>query len=196
MLNALTCNNSRVLTPTEADQIRAVIEKPTSLALYDLMLYTGLRLSEVKQLADNPGIFDQERRTITIRSGKVKASQLSRNVCLSDKGVLAVEAYLKTPSVPSSPHVWQANLIRWSQRARLLAIPGHEQSNNPTGITVRTTRKSWESWLLAAYPEKVINITLSQGHTETTALRHYFNISFTAAERETIRDQVTGWGCL
>lgn len=193
MVNALTCNSSRILTPDEADRIRAVIEKPTSRALYDLMLYTGLRLVEVKQLSDNPAIFDPERRTITIKSGKVKASQLSRNVCLSDRGMQAVVQYLKNPSVPSSSHVWQSNLIRWAQRARLQALPGQEQSNNPSGITVRTSRKSLESWLLAAYPEKVINIVLSQGHNETTALRHYFNIAFTAAEREAIREQVKGW---
>ena len=196
MVNALTCNSSRILTPAEADAIRSVIEKPTSRALYVLMLYTGLRLVEVKQLSDNPAIFDLERRTITIKSGKVKASQLSRNVCLSDRGMQAVVQYLKNPSVPSSSHVWQSNLIRWAQRARLQALPGQEQSNNPSGITVRTTRKSLESWLLASYPEKVINIVLSQGHNETTALRHYFNISFTMAERETIRAQVIGWSCL
>ena len=89
----------------EAYQTRAVIEKPSARALYNLMLYTGLRLAEVKQLTENPGIFDQERRTITIKSGKAKASQISRNVCLSDKGLLAVEEYLKTPSVPKSPSV-------------------------------------------------------------------------------------------
>ena len=193
--SALTCNNSRVLTPEEADRIRTVIEKPSSRALFDLMLYTGMRLSEVVQLRDSPAIFDQERRTITIKSGKAKATQISRNVCLSDKGLLAVEEYLKNPSVPSSPHVWQANLIRWAQRARLKALPGQEQSGNPTGITVRTSRKSWESWLLAAFPEKVINIVLSQGHTEATALRHYFNISWTQGEREAIKEQVKGWGC-
>ncbi len=193
--SALTCNSSRVLTPEEAYQTRAVIEKPSARALYDLMLYTGLRLAEVKQLAENPGIFDQERRTITIKSGKAKASQISRNVCLSDKGLLAVEEYLKTPSVPKSPSAWQNNLIRWAQRARLTTLPGQEQSSNPTGITVRTSRKTWESWLLAAYPDKVINIVLSQGHTETTALRHYFNISWTQAEREAIKEQVKGWGC-
>ena len=193
--SALTCNSSRVLTPEEAYQTRAVIEKPSARALYDLMLYTGLRLAEVKQLAENPGIFDHERRTITIKSGKAKASQISRNVCLSDKGLLAVEEYLKTPSVPKSPSVWQNNLIRWAQRARLTTLPGQEQSSNPTGITVRTSRKTWESWLLADYPDKVINIVLSQGHTETTALRHYFNISWTQAEREAIKEQVKGWGC-
>ena len=195
MVTALTCNGSRVLTPDEATRIRAVIEKPSSRILYDLMLQTGLRLSEVKQLRDNPAIFDEERRTITIKSGKAKASQISRNVCLSTKGMQAVVAYLKLPSVPSSPHVWQANLIRWAQRARIQALPGQEQSGNPCGITVRTTRKTWESWLLAEFPDKVINITLSQGHTETTALRHYFNISFTPQERETIKDEVHGWNC-
>jgi len=195
MPNALTCNSSRVLTPGEADQIRSVIEKPSLRVIYDLMLYTGLRFVELEQLADNPGIFDQERRTITIKSGKSMASQKSRNVCLSDRGMLAVVEFLKNPSVPSSSHLWQENLIRWSRRARLQHVPGQEESNNPTGITVRTTRKSWESWLLASYPEKIVNITLSQGHTETTALRHYFNISFTPVEREAIKEQVKGWGC-
>lgn len=193
MPNALTCNGSRILTPAEAHGMRSVIEKPSSRALYDLMIYTGLRLSEVKQLADNPGIFDPDRRTFTIKSSKVKASQLSRNVCLSDKGLDAVEAYLKKPSVPSSSQVWQANLIRWAQRARLQAIPGREQSSNPRGITVRTSRKTWESWLLSAYPDKLPYITLSQGHNETTALRHYLNISFTTAEREAIKNEVCGW---
>ena len=196
VISALTCNNSRILTPTEADGIRGVISKPSSRALYDLMLFTGLRLVEVKQLAANPAIFDQDRHTLTIKSGKVKASQVSRNVCLSDRGLAAVREYLKNPSVPNSSHVWQENLIRWCERARLSPIPGKEHTANPAGVTVRTTRKSWESWLLSAYPDKLPYITLSQGHTETTALRHYLNISFTAEEREAIKEQVQGWGCI
>jgi integrase len=196
MPKALDCNGSRVLTPIEADAIRAVIEKPSSRALFDVLLYTGLRLVEVKQLRDNPNIFDSERKTLTIRSGKAKATQKRRNVCLSDRGLVAVQEYLKNPSVPNSPSAWQMNLIRWAQRAHLVAIPGQEQSNNPAGITVRTTRKSWESWLLEAYPENIVKITLSQGHTETTALRHYFNISFLEEEKEAIKEQVKGWACL
>ena len=196
MTSALTCNSSRILTPIEATNIRNVISKPSSRALFDLMLYTGLRLSEVKQLAGNPAIFDQERRTVTIKSGKVKASQLSRNVCLSDRGMLAVQEYLKNPSVPNSSTAWQTNLIRWAQRSRMQAIPGQEGSGNPYALTVRTTRKSWESWLLATFPDKLPYITLSQGHSETTALRHYLNISFTQAERADIQREVRGWGCL
>jgi len=196
MTSALQCNSSRILTVDEANRIRAVIEKPSSRALFDLLLCTGMRLSEVKQLRDNPAIFDQERRSIVIKSGKTQASQAGRNVCLSDKGMQAVKAYLALPSVPGSPTGWQKNLIRWAQRARLTALPGHEISGNPTGITVRTSRKSLESWLLSAHPDKLPYIVLSQGHNEMMSIRHYLNIAFTAAERADIQREVRGWGCL
>ena len=52
--SALTCNSSRVFTPIEADKIRDVIEKPSSKALFNLMLYTGLRLAEVQQADKQP----------------------------------------------------------------------------------------------------------------------------------------------
>ena len=68
--SALTCNSSRVLTPIEADKIRDVIEKPSSKALFNLMLYTGLRLAEVQQLQTTRDIrpgsqdhHDQERQS-------------------------------------------------------------------------------------------------------------------------------------
>lgn len=196
MVSALQCNNSRILTPAEADAIRTVISKPSSRKLFDLLLFTGLRLSEVKQLRDNPAIFDRDRRTIAIKSTKTEATQKGRNVCLSDIGVMAVEAYLTFPTVPSGPHVWQSNLIRWAKRAGLQPIPGKEHTANPAGITVRTTRKSWESWLLAARPDLFPFVVLSQGHNEMMAIKHYLNISFTQAEREAIKEKVVGWGCL
>lgn len=196
MTTALQCNSSRVLTVDEANRIRAVIEKPTSKALYDLLLHTGMRLSEVKQLADNPAVFDKDRRSIAIKSGKAAARQSGRNVCLSDKGVLAVQAYLDNPSVPASPGAWQKNLIRWAQRARLTALPGQEQSNNPTGITVRTSRKTLESWLLAAHPDKFPFIVLSQGHNEMVSIKHYLNMTWTKEERAAIKSEVIGWSCL
>ena len=195
-MNALTCNGSRVLTPDEVDRIRKVISKPSSRALFDLLLYTGLRLSEVKQLMDNPQLFDQERRTITIRSGKAKATQRSRNVTLSENGIEAVKAYLLNPTAPNSPTAWQMNLIRWSRQAHLQVITGvapDSGGSNPYGITVRTSRKSWESWLLTAFPDRAVYIALSQGHTESTALRHYLNLSFTQAEKDTILKEVRGW---
>lgn len=194
MVSALTCNGSRVLTPGEATSIRRVISKPSNRALFDLMLYTGLRLEEVRQLIEHPEIFDEERRLLVIKSGKAKASQKSRNVILSDKGVEAVRAFLQAPKMPASSSAWQTNLIRWSKIAGLSPLPGRsEEGGNVYGITVRTSRKSLESWLLTAYPDRAAWIALSQGHTETTALGHYLNVSFTDQERSDILGEVRGW---
>jgi len=194
MASALTCNGSRVLTPGEADSIRRVISKPSNRALFDLMTYTGLRLEEVRQLVEHPEIFDEERRLLVIKSGKAKASQKSRNVILSDKGVEAVRAFLQAPKMPASSSAWQTNLIRWSKIAGLSPLPDRPgEGGNVYGITVRTSRKTWESWLLTAYEEKAVKIALSQGHTESTALGHYLNLSFTDQERESIVEEVRGW---
>ena len=194
MVSALLCNGSRVLTPAEASAIRSAISKPSSRALFDLLLYTGLRFAEARQLADNPAIFDESRGTLSIRSMKPSAKQSGRNVILGEKGIAAVREFLKMGAkVPANVTSWQVNLIAWCKAARLSPLPTVPEKGNPYGITARTTRKSWESWLLAACPDQIVRITLSQGHSETVALHHYLNVSFTAAERETIAAEVVGW---
>lgn len=194
MTSALTCNGSRVLTPGEAALIREVISKPTNRALFDLMIYTGLRLEEVRQLIAVPEIFDEERRRLVIKSGKDKATQKERDVKLCDKGIEAVKAFNKAPKMPSSSSAWQMNLIRWCKAAGITPLPGRaDDSGNIYGVTVRTSRKTLESWLLTAYPDRAAWVALSQGHTETTSLRHYLNLSFTDEERAAIPDEVRGW---
>jgi len=194
MVSALICNGSRVLTPGEATSIRRVISKPSNRALFDLMLYTGLRLEEVRQLVEHPEIFDEERRLLVIRSRKVKATQKTRNVDLSDRGMEAVRAFLQAPKMPASSSAWQTNLIRWSKIAGLTPLPDRSgEGGNEYGITVRTSRKTWESWLITAYPNRAVEIALCQGHTESVAIRHYLNCSFTPGERSDIQEEVRGW---
>jgi hypothetical protein len=85
------------------------------------------------------------------------------------------------------------NLIHWSLRARLAHLPGYKADTNSTGITVHTPRKTWESWPLAAHPNKLPDIVLSQGHNEMVSIRHYLNIAFTPEERAAIMAEVEGW---
>lgn len=192
-MNALQVNGSRILSPAEAATIRSVIRKPSNRALFDLLLYTGLRFVEIRQLAETPEIYDRERRLLSIRSGKSRATQKYRNVILCNKGVVAVERYLQNPKLPASSSAWQTNLIRWCRQAGVSELPGRRGSN-PYGITVRTSRKTLESWLLSAYPNKISWVALSQGHTESVSLRHYLTAGFTNGEREAIRGEVKGWG--
>ena len=195
MVSALISNGSRVLTPEEVSSIRRVISKPSNQALFDLMIYSGLRLEEVRQLVDCPGIFDEERGSIVIRSGKAKATQKTRNVILSDKGVEAVRAFLQAPKMPATSSAWQTNLIRWSKIAGISPLPDRSgEGGNVYGITVRTSRKTWESWLITAYPNRAVEIAMSQGHTESIAIKHYLNCNFTKEEKSGILDEVHGWG--
>lgn len=194
-MTALVCNGQRVLTPDEVKSIQNVITKPSSRALFDLMLYTGLRLSEVKQIVDNPGIFDEKRKIITIRSSKKEATQKTRNVHLCDNGITAIKAFIQNPKIPSSPSAWQMNLIRWCKSARIEPLAGRNvtETGNIYGITVRTTRKTLESWLLTAYPDRSVYVALSQGHTVLVQLQHYLNLSWTEEEIENINVLVNGW---
>ena len=110
---------------------------------------------------------------------------------LTDEGAKHSYTFSGT-TVPAHVTSWQQNLIAWSA-ARLSPLPTPPAAGNPYGITARTIRKSWESWLLAACPDQIVRITLSQDHTETIALRHSINVAFNAGEREAIVAEVIGW---
>ena len=153
-----------------------------------------MRLTEVKQLIMNPKLFDEERKSMLIKSTKKEAKQKTRNVILNPKGIEAVKEFLKNPYYPSSPFVWQKNLIRWCRNAHLEELQIVEHESNPYGITVRSTRKTWESWLIAVYREEIVMVTSSQGHKETTAIAHYIGLNFTEAEYQDICEEVEGWG--
>jgi integrase len=194
MSSAITVNGSRVLAPHEVYALRSVISKPSLLALFNLLLYTGMRLTEVKQLINNPKLFDEERKSILIKSTKKEAKQKTRNIILNQKGIDAVKEFLKNPYYPSSPFVWQKNLIRWCRAAHLEESKDYEYETNPYMITVRTTRKTWESWLVAAHEDKFIKIVSSQGHKESTAITCYIGYNFTEDEYHHICGEVSDWG--
>jgi len=63
-----------------------------------------------------------------------------------------------------------------------------------TAICPKSTRCTWEAWLIHTYPPRVFEICLSQGHDETTSLNHYMGIGFTPMEKEQIKQWVEGWG--
>lgn len=54
------------------------------------------------------------------------------------------------------------DLRRWTLRAKL----------DPIGLSPKTTKKTWESWLVTSYPHIAYDVFLSQGHTEMTSVRH------------------------
>jgi len=139
--------------------------------LLDGMLFTGMRGEEFWRFLQHPEWFDHDRGVIHLPPAAVlkkKAKQKERDIYPSNWGLTVIERLFDYELRKISRISWRATLIRASKRANL----------SPEGITLKMTRKTWESWLVASYPAMTLQIALSQGHSSLTALNHYVNIAF------------------
>ena len=146
-------------------------------------ILSGLRYVEAQRVQGNPDWV--EGRFIHLpeeAQRKAKRTQLERWVKLSDKGKTLIRFFFKTPPLPDWK-TWVENLDRWAGREGL----------DPTGLSVKSTIKTWESWLLSQHPERTLEIMLSQGHDETTSIRHYAGLPFTKADKDAMIEWTAGW---
>ncbi|OLE74583.1 hypothetical protein AUG19_08405 [archaeon 13_1_20CM_2_54_9] len=173
----------RILRPVEYEQLRegaATLENQTR---SDALLLTGLRYIEAQRLQTNPKWVDG--RFIHLPPSaqrKAKRQQRERWVRLSSKGASLLPYFFKTKPLPIWKG-WTQNMERWATKAGL----------DPAGLGPKTLRKSWESWLVASYPERVLEVFLSQGHTQMTALSHYLGLPFTQGDKGAMLEYVGGW---
>lgn len=217
---AILKNKVRVLTPDEYEGLLEVITKDSLKKLVRVLLLTGMRYAEVLRLKSNcQGCFQPDRKVIHFKSGKKAAVHSERYIHLTREGVEAVQAFLadERADYPSTQGI-TINLMRWGQLAGLEASPELEgqtyhqdkkdsktgevssagwneglERKNVWGLSVKSFRKSWESWLAVTYPERLELIAASQGHLTGTALAHYLAVPFSPAEKEQIRTYTAGW---
>ena len=147
-------------------------------------LLTGMRYVELQRFQKRPQWFDGEFIHLPEEAVlKQERKQKNRVVILNPLARTIVGYFLDITQPLPVWQTWKDNLRRWAVKGQL----------NPTGIGVRTTRKTWESWCLASYPNDIIKLTLSQGHTSITALQHYLVVGFNAVDLEEMREFVEGW---
>ena len=173
----------RILRPTEYELLRTGARTLENQTRLDTLLLSGLRYVEGQRLHANPDWVDG--RFIHLpewAQRKAKRKQRERWVKLSDKGKTVLPFFFKTKPLPDWK-VWTDNLQRWAVRAGL----------DPRSLGVKSTRKSWESWLLAQHPERTMEIVLSMGHDEVTSVRHYAGLPFTKADKEAMVEWTSGW---
>ena len=172
----------RILRPSEWDTIRDAMDMDTK-RISTSLLVTGMRYAELQRFRENPEWLDG--KFIYLPRGsmlKVKAKQKERAIRLSDMGKTLIKDLFQTPyPMPALP-AFDMKLRRLSKRA----LEGPPINN-------KTFRKTWESWLVFYYPDKALQIALSQGHTTTTQYEHYLNIPFDEDDRREMRKWVEGW---
>jgi len=174
-------NNVRIFRPNEIRKFIDAIPKNINRERFEVLLYTGCRYTE---LVDAQGKKERiDNNFIRIKNTKAKVKDKFRYVRLNNQGLRAVDYFMRHKNFLPSYITWNENLKRWANFAKL----------NPEGISVKSTRKTWESWLVTMYPTQITQIFLSMGHESTTALQHYLQLPFTETDKEEMKYYTDGW---
>ena len=175
---------TRVFRPNEFKALLDGCPKIEYKTMLQALLYTGMRYVELQRFQKYPSWFDGDFIHLPKEaSRKKKRTQRERWVRLNNQGKMIVQYFSQLKRPLPSYQSWNDNLRCWANRANL----------DPEGLSVKSTRKTWESWLMFNYPSQMASITLSQGHTQITSLEHYVNMPFTEEDRIRIKNYVEGW---
>lgn len=175
---------TRILRPREYQRLLDGCPKIDYKTMLQALLYTGMRYVEMQRFQKHPDWFDGEFIHLPPEASlKKKRKQRERWVRLNNQGKMIIGYFLNVKTRMPSYQSWNMNLGCWAKRAFI----------NPEGISVKSTRKTWESWLMFCYPQVMAMIILSQGHTQIISIQHYINMPFTEADRNEILKYVEGW---
>lgn len=174
----------RILRPKEYEVLLKCCKKPHHRTMLQALFYTGMRYIEMQRFQKYPSWFDGEFIHLPrMADRKVKRTQRERFVRLNNAGRMAVEYFLRLREPLPAYQNWRDNMRRWGSQAGL----------NPQGLGVKTTRKTLESWLIFFYPEKMVQVTQSQGHNVITSVEHYLSMPFTEVDKVQMKSYIEGW---
>lgn len=181
MTDLILKGRTRILRPSEVRAIVNAIPKNEYKDKFEALLYSGARYSEMKYLFNHPRCL--LTNTIKMPSFKKRARFQERYIKLNSPGIRAVSYFLRSKKNLPSYVTWKENLERWAKLANV----------DPKGIGPKTTRKTWESWLVTQFSNQLEHIFLSQGHTQMVALKYYLMIPFTEEDKEDMKFYTDGW---
>lgn len=183
-MNPIIITGVRVLRPSECKDVIAVIPKRYHSTMFKALLYSGGRYVEMQRLQRHPEWFDGNFVLLPeMAMRKAKRKQKERWIRLNPLGREIVSNFLELDRKLPTWNTWDRNLTRWAIKAGL----------DPDNFSVKTTRKTWESWLVFYYPERLTEILLSQGHNIVTSIRHYLGLPFTEQDKQEMKEFVEGW---
>ena len=174
----------RILRPKEYEQLKRVMS-PNERILIDGLLTTGMRWIEAERFWRAPGWLDKKFINLPEgANGKKRAEYAERTIRLSDYGQKAVPAFLNNLTTMPTRGTWDWVIKERAKSAHL----------DPVHLCAKTTRKTWESWLVFYFGEKVLtNVQLSQGHIAATQVKHYLGMAFYEEEKEGMAKYVDNW---
>ena len=171
----------RILTPSEYEALRKNTPKYSHRLIIDSLLFTGARYSELKWVFANLTSFDPINRAIKL-PGKATKTKKARVIHLTPTYTKTLDDFVRSGQELKIPDQvsMNRNLKRWSN---VIERPP----------TVKTFRKTWESWLLFVGFHSM-PVALSQGHKEIISYDHYANLDpRLKSEVDKVKRYTEGW---
>jgi integrase len=178
----------RILTVKEYEDMKNAIPKDSHKTIFEIMMVTGMRYIEVQRLHDHQEWYNEKKNLIhlpTEAQKKVKRRQLERTIHPLPSMFNHVLKSFWSNERPPATTTWDRDVKRWAELADI----------NPFGISAKVTRKTLESWTIAAGMIES-TVCLRQGHDSLTSMRHYQGLAFSDDELRDIKKQLTAWGLL
>ena len=191
-----------ILRPGECKRLIEALPKKDYKTIFRALLFSGMRYIEMQRFQKHPSWFDNEFINLPKESvHKHKRTQLERSVRLSPIGKMAIEHFTELRLTMPTYQSWNSNLACWAYHAELHGAEKYinlNKKNRPTEyrcpkLSVKSTRKTYESWLVFYYPTRLTEILLSQGHNHITSIKHYLNMPFNQHDKIDMKDFVEGW---
>lgn len=160
------------LTDEDVEDIREVLQNPREKALFELMLSTGMRVSEIVHL--NIGDIDLQRKRVTIWGQK---SSKYRTGMLNPKAVKALQSYIGSRAGDEPLFYSERGHRRlskeWIQKmAKDIAVRG---GITRVKVTVHVYRKTFAS-VLYRKTQDVLLVSKLLGHSKTDLTVQYYLI--------------------
>jgi len=176
--------NTRLFRPNEIKVLVDAIPKTEYRDKFEALFFTGARYSEMRWLYKHKKAFDGKNIRIPTHQFKPKAVHSERYIRLNTNGRRAVEYFLRgNKNLPEHYSDWIRNLRRWCTMGNI----------DSKGVTTKSTRKTWESWLVSKYPKQLEYIFLSQGHSSLTALKFYLMLPYDEEDMKQMDYYTDGW---
>jgi len=198
-------SNVRIFRPCEIIQIQNSIPRTIDRERFDVLLYTACRYTEFLDFFKMKHRFDQNDRMLKVRNTKAQVKNKFRYVRLSDNGILAVKKYFLHDKSPPSYQTWDQNMGRWAESSGIDRDKKSEdqlridRDKNPHSgeyndiISLKSLRKTYESWLMTMFPQYTTHILLSMGHTSQVSLENYIQLPFNSDDKRLMIPFVKGW---
>jgi integrase len=177
-------HRSRIFTPTEWKKFYDSLKEERQKITFNLLLYTGARINEIRHIARNDFLYNEQRLIIRVVKHRKKNPE-PRIIRIKKSLCKQLKKYIED------------NELEINDTFNILSTPAANTALKKTakniGITdyymfaVQGLRKTFENWALAIGIDSMV-ISKRVGHNLITSYQHYSQSdAFTFAEKDDIR---------